>query len=95
MIVATTNKNNPISMSADVYTFPVASENSLAITLAIVFPGLNIPVGKSCVFPISIVTAIVSPNALPRANSKPANKPDFVYGIMIFVITSKRVAPNE
>src|SRR6185312_15979959 len=40
--VATTNKNKPISIKADVYNFPVASENSLAITLAIVFPGLKI-----------------------------------------------------
>ena len=95
MTVATTNKNKPISIKAEVYIFPVASENSLAITLAIVFPGLKIPVGIERVFPINIVTAIGSPKALPNANSNPANKPDFVYGIMIFVITSNLVAPSE
>ena len=78
MTVPTQNKNKPISIKAEVYIFPVASENSLAITLAFVFPGLKIRVGIAWVFPISIVTAIVSPKALPNANSKPANNPDFV-----------------
>jgi hypothetical protein len=67
----------------------------LAITLAMVFPGLKIPVGIECVFPINMVTAMVSPRALPKASSKPANKPDFVYGIMIYVMTSNLVAPSE
>ena len=89
------NRNKPISMSAEVYNWPVASENSLAITLAMVLPGLKMPVGMAWVFPISIVTAIVSPKARPSASKSPANKPDFVYGIIIFVITSNLVAPSE
>src|SRR5215471_7606072 len=76
----TINSTSPNSINADKYTVFAASVNSFAITLAIVFPGANMLSGKMLVLPITIVTAIVSPNALPRDNNKPANKPDFVYG---------------
>lgn len=46
---------------------PSASPNWLAMTEAIVFPGLKIPLGIRLAFPISMVTAIVSPSALPSA----------------------------
>ena len=41
--------------------------NWLAMTLAIVLPVEVKDVGRILVLPISIVTAIVSPNALPKA----------------------------
>ena len=46
---------------------PSASPNWLAMTLAIVLPVEVKDVGRILVLPISIVTAIVSPNALPKA----------------------------
>jgi len=62
----------------------VASVNSFAITDAIVFPGEKIEVGIILEFPIIIVTAIVSPNALPKANKAPAKIPEPEYGRIIF-----------
>jgi hypothetical protein len=41
--------------------------NSFAITLAMVAPGSRIEVGIRFVFPMTIVTAIVSPSARPSA----------------------------
>jgi len=65
--------------------FLLASEpaaNSFAITLAMVLPGpkktsLKV-LAMALVLPISTVTAIVSPNARPRDNRMPANKPERV-----------------
>lgn len=45
--------------------------------------------------PISIVTAIVSPNALPNESKIPAKIPDLTYGTITLLITSYFVAPRE
>src|ERR1700761_51936 len=72
MITVTTNNINPNSTNAEKYNVWSASVNSLAITLAIVLPGPKMMFlnesPMALVFPITIVTAIVSPNALPSDN---------------------------
>ena len=78
MTTVTRKRNKPNSINAERYKVWSASVNSLAITLAIVFPGPKILVGIILALPITMVTAIVSPKALPRDNNTPANKPDLV-----------------
>ena len=67
MIAVIRNNNNPIAISELSFS-PSASPNWLAITLAIVFPVEVSEVGRLFVFPMSMVTAIVSPKARPSAN---------------------------
>ena len=62
--------------------------------LAMVFPVSKIEVGIPLEFPISIVTAIVSPNALPKAKTKAEKIPEPEMGRITYLITSKRVAPK-
>ena len=64
------SKNNPTAMYADNSAVPgVASRKLLAMSDAIVWLGLKSEVGIAdgpMVFPMTMVTAIVSPTALPR-----------------------------
>jgi hypothetical protein len=48
------------------------------MTLAIVLPGLKMLFGRKFEFPMTIVTAIVSPSALPKARRTPAKMPEYV-----------------
>ena len=66
MISVMTNSTRPISTSAFRYRSSVASVNSLAITAAIVYCGAYSDHEICGLFPISIVTAIVSPSARPN-----------------------------
>src|ERR1041385_549544 len=61
----TTKRRSAISMRELTYSGLVASENSLAMTLAIECEGLKREADISARFPITIVTAMVSPTALP------------------------------
>lgn len=63
MIAVMRNSNRPIAIR-ELSFRPSASPNWLAMTLAIVLPVEVKDVGRILVLPISIVTAIVSPNAL-------------------------------
>ena len=72
----TTNKSSPTSASADKYRLPVASLNSLAITLAMVYEGANKEALISLRLPITIVMAIVSPNARPKPRMVAPTKPE-------------------
>jgi hypothetical protein len=65
----------PSSISEEICKELVASVNSFAITLARVLAGSKRVLGIAFLFPITIVTAIVSPNALPRDKPIPANIP--------------------
>ena len=62
MIAVMRNSNRPIAIRELSFR-----PNWLAMTLAIVLPVEVKDVGRILVLPISIVTAIVSPNALPKA----------------------------
>ena len=56
----------PISISADRYSASAASVNSFAMTAAIVYCGAKSDSDTCGLFPITIVTAIVSPSARPK-----------------------------
>src|SRR5439155_22714356 len=56
----------PISTSAWRYSSSAASANSFAMTAAIVYCGANNDSDTFGLFPITIVTAIVSPSARPN-----------------------------
>ena len=66
MIAVIKNKSSPIAMS-ELNFRPSASPNWLAMILAIVLPVSASEVGRLFVLPISMVTAMVSPKALPKA----------------------------
>src|SRR5438552_727388 len=70
-----TKRINPTSNKADWYRLVVASLNSLAIAAAIVYAGCRSETPMSCRFPMSIVTAIVSPSARPRPRMTAPIKP--------------------
>ena len=61
-----TNSTRPISTSACRYRSSAASANSLAMTAAIVYCGAYSDQEICGLFPITIVTAIVSPSARPK-----------------------------
>jgi len=63
-----------------------------AVIVCTLSNGLKVTRG---VAPAAIVTAIVSPTALEIAKMNAANIPLKAAGRITFVITSKRVAPNE
>ena len=44
---------------------------------------------------MTIVTAIVSLKARPKDIKMPANKPDFAWGKITYLVTSNGVAPSE
>src|SRR5207344_1373710 len=66
MIRVMMNSTSPISTSADRYSLSAASANSLATTAAIVYCGAKSDSDTFGLFPITIVTAIVSPSARPK-----------------------------
>jgi len=85
---------NAIATSADRYELYVASVNSLAMTAAIEYAGSRSDLLICGVFPITIVTAIVSPSALASARTIDPNIPLLAYGKEIFLSVSHRVAPS-
>ena len=87
------NRISPIAIS-DESLRSSASPNWFAITDAIEFPVDVIEDGILLVFPISIVTVIVSPKALPIARIYEEKIPDPATGNTTFLITSALVAPR-
>ena len=85
--------SNPMAMSAEKRS-PSASPNWFAIILAIVLAVAVSDCGIWLVFPMSIVTVIVSPNALPIANMYDEKIPEPATGKTTSLITSARVAPR-
>src|ERR1700674_4647088 len=73
---------------------PVASLNSLAMTLASVYPGWKIDGGISGRLPMTIVTATVSPRARPRASIVAPKIPARAVGRTTRHVISHHVAPN-
>ena len=71
-----------------------ASPNSLAITAASVYPCEKIVLPMSAAFPMTIVTAIVSPIARPRPSIAAPEMPAREYGSTAILIISQRVAPS-
>ena len=65
-------------MSAEKYTSPTASVNSLASAEAMLFPGAISDFDSWCALPITKVTAIVSPSARPRPSMMPPMTPTLV-----------------
>src|SRR5947208_2677236 len=90
----TTNSSSAISTSADANRSLGASANWLAIVLATVSdaPSSDAPIRRP--LPITIVTAIVSPSARPRARMHAPMNPDFAAGQTAMRIISQRVAPS-
>ena len=72
---------------------PSASPNWLASIADIVLPGANKEKLKLFEFPIIIVTAIVSPIALPRASITPPTIPEIAAGNVTLMIAPQRVVP--
>ena len=73
---------------------PSASPNWLAMIDAMELPVDVMESGILLVFPISIVTVIVSPKARPIARIYDENIPDPATGNTILRMTSARVAPR-
>src|SRR5690606_40023311 len=87
------NRIKPSSSSAD-FCIPPASLNSLANADAMELEGEKIDDGKLNAFPITKVTAIVSPSARPRPSIMPPITPFFVNGNTTFHTTSHVVLPK-
>src|SRR6202521_431813 len=85
---------SPSSISAAGYRLPVASENSLAILLASVYPGEKIEGGISSRLPMTMVTAMVSPSARPRASTVAPKIPARAAGSNTRHVVSHQVAPR-
>ncbi len=81
-------------MNACVYVSVVASVNSFAITAAMEYPGASSDALMDGVFPITIVTAMVSPNARARARKIEPMMPVRAKGTTTFQVDSHRVAPR-
>src|SRR6266403_927687 len=92
--IVTKNSAKPISIKAERYRSPVASVNSLASTLAMVYPGANSDLAISGRLPITIVTAIVSPSARPKPKMIAPTMPARALRSTPMRIISQRVAPN-
>src|SRR5713226_2352305 len=88
------NSTRPSSISACKYKSPVASVNSFAITAAIEYPGESNEALIVGVFPMTIVTAIVSPRARARARNIDPIMPVRANGTTTFHVDSQRVAPK-
>ena len=73
---------------------PSASPNWFAMIDAMELPVDVIDSGILLVFPMSIVTVIVSPKARPMANIYDENIPEPATGNTILRMTSARVAPR-
>src|ERR1700722_19296288 len=87
------NNTSPSSISALRYKSPVASVNSLAITDAIVYPGANSDALICGLFPMTMVTAIVSPSARAKARNTEPMMPVRAHGTTTCQVDSQRVAP--
>ena len=87
------NKTRPSSISALKYRSPVASVNSLAITDAIVYPGANNDALICGLFPMTMVTAMVSPSARAKARNTEPMMPVRAHGTTTCQVASQRVAP--
>src|SRR5208283_3939633 len=81
-----------ISINELIYKSDVASVNSFAITLAIEYAGLKSEAEISGLLPMTIVTAIVSPIALPKPSNVAPTIPDRAFERIILVV-SHFVAP--
>src|SRR6185436_177189 len=88
-----TKSTRPISTSAFRYRRSAASVNSLAMTAAIVYCGANSDSDTFGLFPITIVTAIVSPSARPKPSMTAPMMPVRAENIAARM-ASKRVAPS-
>ena len=77
------------------WTSPTASVNSLAMTAAIEYPGWNSERRASGRFPMTIVTAIVSPNARPRPRIVAPKMPGMQCCPITIRSISQRVPPSE
>jgi len=77
-----TNSNKPMAINALNFN-PSASPNWLAMILAMVLPVSRNPDGILFVLPMSIVTAMVSPNARPNAKIYEATIPELAIGRLI------------
>ena len=73
---------------------PSASPNWLAMIDAMEFPVAVMELGMLFVLPMSIVTVIVSPSALPMASMYDENIPAPATGKIILCTISARVAPR-
>ena len=73
---------------------PSASPNWFAMMEAMLLPVAVRDPGMLFVFPISIVTVIVSPKARPMAKMYAENIPDPAKGNTMWRITSALVAPR-
>ena len=80
-------------ISADTW-IPSASPNWLASIEAIVLPGASRERSKFSELPMIIVTAMVSPMALPRASITPPVIDDTAAGRMTLKIAPQRVVPT-
>ncbi len=94
IIIVIRNSTSPNSISALRYKSPVASVNSLAITAAIVYPGANREALMCGSFPITIVTAMVSPRARAKARKIEPMMPSRAYGTTTCQVDSHFVAPS-
>src|SRR5262249_55081280 len=88
------NNSAPSAINDDVYRSPTASVNSLAMEAEMVVPGASNEGLIRWALPITKVTAMVSPSALPRPNMMPPTMPVREYGTTTFQITSQVVAPS-
>src|SRR6185437_6077494 len=88
------NNSSPRAISEEVYRSPTASVNSLAMAEEIVVPGARMEALMRCALPITKVTAMVSPSALPKPSMTPPTMPTRERGTTTFHITSQVVAPS-
>src|SRR5579863_4846331 len=84
----------PSSIRALKYKFPVASENSLASTAAIEYPGENRDAAILGLLPMTMVTAMVSPSARASARNTEPKMPILAAGTTTFQVDSHLVAPR-
>ena len=80
MSVLITKRRSAISMRLAEVHVAGASENSLAMRLAMVFPGLNTLRVMLFELPMTIVTAMVSPKARPSERRIPPKMPERAKG---------------
>ena len=87
------NSERPRANSDDKWAPASASPNSFAKVDAIEEPAAKSEGEILCAFPITKVTAMVSPSARPRPNIMPPITPVLVYGNTIRQMTSQVVQP--
>src|SRR5690606_2027544 len=72
------NSSSPSAISADTYSSPCASANSLASAEEMVLPGMNRDRPSTWALPMTKVTAMVSPRARPSPSMMPPTTPTLV-----------------